>query len=101
MTKPKKKSGLVAIVTLDPETGEYSRGPLYDVLKKAFPNFVRKSGTRMLDLKAVAEKLGYTHEGICKPVRTNHCVPALAMLIVEKARGRVTIEEFYPFVFKK
>lgn len=100
MAKP-KKGETVAIVTLNTETGEYSRGPLYDVLKKAFPHLVRKTGQKMLDLRAVAEKLGYTHEGICKPVRTNKCVPALAMLVVEKARGRVTIEEFYPFVFKK
>ncbi len=100
MTKA-EKSKMVPIVLFNPETGEYSRGPLYDVLKKAFPHLVRKSGKKMLNLHAVADKLGYTHEGILKPVRTNRCVPALAMLIVEKARGRVSIEEFYQFVFKK
>jgi hypothetical protein len=85
-------------VSFDVENGVYSRGPLYDLLKKAFPQMIGRDGFRMLNLKKVAERLEYTHEGICKPVRANKCSPNLAKLVVKKARGRVKLEEFYPFV---
>jgi len=79
---------------------QYSRGPFYEILKKAFPRCIKKTGQQKLCLRETASKLGITQQALGVSVRSNRCSVKLAKRIVAKGKRRVKLEELYEFVFK-
>ena len=74
----------------------YTMGPLYDVLRKTFPDYVDRG---RLDVPEFAEALGMSHEGVYKWLRANKLTPKNAKRLAEMSEGRATLKDFQKFVF--
>lgn len=70
-------------------------GPLHDLLLKACPP--DEHGRRSIPV--LARHLNMTSWGIFKWIKASHIPPKQAARIVTLSEGRVSLEDFTPFVF--
>lgn len=71
-------------------------GPLHDLMLKACPPN-EENGMKSIPTLALA--IGYTPAGLYKMIRNNKVSPIAAAKIVEVADGRVSLDDFHPYVY--
>lgn len=71
-------------------------GPLHDLLLKACPPDA--TGDRSIPI--LAKHLNMSSWGVFKWIKHDRLPPRQAMKIVELSEGKVTIEQFGPYIFK-
>jgi hypothetical protein len=71
-------------------------GPLHDLLLKACPP--NEHGERSIPI--LAKYLDMSSWGVFKWIKNNKLPPRQAMKIVELSEGKVTIDQFSPYIFK-
>lgn len=77
-----------------------NKGPLQDLLIKCCPPTQTKRGKgESQSIPILAAALGMTSAGVYKWIDSGKMSPKRAKKCVELSNGRVTIEEFTPFVY--
>lgn len=70
-------------------------GPLHDLLIQACPP--SRDGSQSIPL--LAEKLKMTPQGIYKWIQNGRVPPRQAVRVVQLSRGKVTLDDFTPYIF--
>jgi hypothetical protein len=74
----------------------WGEGTLYALLYDALPDYRTVRGA--LDVRKLAEKLGKSHEGVYKWLRTDRIPPRAASIIIELSGGRITNGKMIKFI---
>lgn len=70
-------------------------GPLHDLLIQACPP--TKDGSQSIPL--LAERLKMTPQGVYKWITNGRVPPRQAVRVVQLSRGRVSLDDFTPYIF--
>lgn len=72
-------------------------GPLHDLLLRACP----RNSSGVVSIAVLAKALGMTPQGVYKIIEADKITPERAMQIVEVSRGKVKLEDFHPYVYRR